>query len=456
VIRAALPAAGSLFCALALPAFAQDDADPARAIETRTQEIKETTAPAVVSVTVTPKAYPTPRFLLPGLRLGAMPPQPERIEGTGFFIESRGLLVTTRALVANAEKIEVRFCDGSTRDASVIGVDGPYRVAVLRTSAPDCTATLSQPQRVEAGSSTIGWLLGAAASGMPSAEIASSDTTNASGASTDVDVQVASVRPATNHGATYDRYLYAPMSLPRGAAGGPLVGCDGRLLGMAIGSLVAKPDPAPGVRSRLPSATLFVRGDDIADAARQIAANGYIERPMIGAMMQGETNRIDVPLPGSPAEAAGLAEGDAVIGVGPLSVASFADLTRALLRRHAGDPVKLTVERTGPLGPERFTRTVVLSPFQVPADPTTPPFPGAVLEVSCDGQGACCFTFAEVAADSAAAKAGVAVGDRLVTADGRPAVRFLQRHRARPQTVPPSKIEIERAGELHEITLTAQ
>ena len=103
---------------------------------------------------------------------------------------------------------------------------------------------------------------------------------------------------------------------------------------MAVGSLVAKNETSPGVRTRLPSATLFVRGDDIADAARQIAATGYVERPMIGAMMQGETNRIDVPLPGSPAEAAGLAEGDAVIGVGPLAVASFGDLTRALLRRH--------------------------------------------------------------------------------------------------------------------------
>ena len=438
MMRVALPHAPAfaspLMCAaLALPAFAQEEpADEARALEQRTQEIKEASSPAIVSVTVTPRTYDLPRLAFPGFSIAPNPQQPQRIEGTGFFVASRGLLVTTRALVADAKHIEVRFCDGTTRDASLLGVDGPFRLAVLRTSAPAAATELPHSQRVEARFGTIGWFMGA----QPASECGSA-----------VDVQVASVRPAPERGATYDRFLYAPMSISRGAAGGPLVGCDGRLMGMAVGSLVAR--DTTGAGSRLPHATLFVRGDDVAEAARQIAERGFVERPMIGAMMESDTNRIDALLPGSPAEESGLAEGDAIVAVGQVAIASFADLTRVLLRKRAGDPVRLTVDRGG----ERFIRSVTLAPYKTPSLPKEPPFPGAVVELSAGELGEWIFTFVEVETGSRLAKAGVEKGDRLVAVDSRPAWRFLQRHRARPQVPSPATIQIERAGQLREIAL---
>jgi len=441
-MRSAFPtAAGPLFCAaLALPAFAQDGtSDGERSVERRTQEIKDSAAPAVVSVTVTPRAYPLPRLALPGVVIAPSAQQPDRVEGTGFFVASRGLLVTTFDLVADAARIEVRFCDGTVRDAALVGVDGPFRVAVLRTSAPAATATLPHAPRVEACESTIGWFLGASAGSDRSAP--------------SVDVQVATVRPAPEQGSVYDRYLYAPISIASGAAGGPLVGCDGRLLGMAVGSLVARDDAAtPNVRMRLPRATLFVRGDDIANAATQIAANGVVERPMIGVVMDGDTNRIDTLFAGSPAESAGLAEGDTIVGLGALSIANFADLSRAMLRRRAGEPVKITVERGG----ERVTRCVTLAPFAEPPRPTRPPFEGAVIEISLNAKGDRVFKFVEVREGSLVAKAGVLVGDRIVSVDDRSPWRFLQRHRARPSPVPPAKITVERDGHEREIALPTE
>jgi S1-C subfamily serine protease len=435
-MRAAIPAAaGPLFCAaLAFPAFGQD-VEPAadRAFERRTQEIKESAAPAVVSVTVITRASPLPRIAFPGLVIAPDSRQSERIEGTGFFISSKNLLVTTRDLVADAERIEVRFVDGTVRDATLVGIDEPFRVAVLCTSAPERAVALPHAPRVEVGVSTIGWLLGAAAQGTHAPSI---------------DVQVASVRAAPDQGSVYDRFLYAPISIARGAAGGPLVGSDGNLLGMAVGSLVARDDSATsGVCQRLPRATLFVRGDDIADAARQIAATGAVERPMIGALMQGDTNRIDALLAGSPAEAAGLLEGDAIVAVSGCEIASFADLTHSLMRRHAGDRVKLTVDRSG----ERFTRCVQLAPYTAPEEPTRPPIDGTVIELTTDAKGDPVLTFVEVHGDSTAGKAGVRAGDRLLSADGRSAWRFLQRHRHRPAVLPPSKIEVERDGKPLEI-----
>ncbi len=440
-MRAAIPAAaGSLFCAaLAFPAFGQD-ADPAadRAFERRTQEIKEAAAPAVVTVTVITRASPLPRLAFPGLVIAPDSQHAERIEGTGFFIASKNLLVTTRDLVADADRIEVRFIDGTVRDATLAGFDDPFRMAVLRTSAPEKVTALPHAARVEVGESTIGWFLGATAQGTRAPSI---------------DVQVASVRPAPDQGSLYDRFLYAPISIARGAAGGPLVGSDGNLLGMAVGSLVARDDSAAsGVCVRLPRATLFVRGDDIADAARQIAATGTVERPMIGVLMIGDSNRVDTLLAGSPAEAAGLAEGDAIVAVSGVEIASFSDLTHSIMRRRPGDRVKVTVDRGG----ERFTRCVQLATYTAPKEPGRPLIDGTVLELSTDACGEPSLTFVEVEGESAAAKAGVRAGDRLLAADGRSAWRFLQRHRHRPSVLPPSKVEIERDGKQVEISFPSE
>lgn len=433
-------AAGPLFCAaLAVPAFGQEaDADALRSVARRTEEIRAAAAPSVVSVTVTTRACPMPRLAFPGLVVAPTAQQPQRIEGTGFFLAARNLLVTTRELVADADRIEVRFADGTVRDATLAGVDAPFRLAVLKTSPPRGVAPLPHAERVEASGTTLAWFLGMDAL--------------AAGATPSMDVKVTSVEPAPE-GAVYDRFLLAPIAIARGAAGGPLLGGDGNVLGMAVGSLVPRGDAAaPGVRLRIPRATLFVRGDDVADAARQIAATGCVDRPMIGVMMDGESNRIEAFLPDSPAEKAGLAEGDRIVAVGPLPVASFADLTRALLRRRSGEKVRLTVERAG----SRLAQCVPLVPYATPPAPTTPPIEGAVIELSQDEKGDAVFTLVEVRADSPAAKAGARAGDRLVSVDGRATWRFLQRHRARPAVRPPSRFEVERDGAMVELSVPAQ
>jgi serine protease Do len=432
-MRASLPAGPLVCAALALPAYAQDDAAAeARRLERRTQDIKQAAAPSIVMVTVTTRGDPVPRLVFPGLVIAPSAAQPERIEGTGFFVASRGILVTTRELVADAAHIEVRLRDGTVRDADLVGVDRPFRLAVLRTSAPDGACVLPHAPRVEADASTIGWFFSATPT---------------------IDVQVASVRAAPEQGATYDSFLFAPIWLQRGAAGGPLVGGDGRLLGMAVGSLVGREERAgPGFTARPSAATLFVRGDDVAEAARQIAANGIVERPMIGVTMQGDTNRVDMPMPGSPAEAAGLVEGDAIVGVGCLPVRTHADLTRVMLRHRVGEKVHLTIERDG----ARLMRDVELAAYRPTPTPTTAPIAGTVIEASTNDEGDPVFTFVQVDADSPAGRAGVVAGDKLTAVDGRCVSRFVHRHQVRPAPLPPSKIEIERGGTTRELTLTSE
>jgi S1-C subfamily serine protease len=419
-------AAGSLMCAaLAMPALAQERPDEdTRAIEQRTQRIREATAPSVVSVRVTKHGWKLPRLVFPGVTIAATGCPEQRVDGAGFVVASRGLVVTTCEIVCDAAAIELLFHDGTRRDATLVGVDRPFCLAVLRTSTPDSAVPLPDSQRVEASPSVAGWLFAPPSERSPSP-----------------DVQMTLVRPAPEQGAAYDRPLYAPVSIARGAAGGPLVGADGFLLGMAVGTLVARDEQcAAGAAAPYPRATLFVRGDDIAEAARQIAANGRVFRGMLGTLTEGDSNRIGAVFPGSPAQAAGLAEGDTIVGVGTMSVGSYADLTRALLRRHPGDRVKIAVRR----GDAQLARCVQLAPFEVKPAPKEPPVAGAVIEMSADPACDATFTFTDVLPGSPAAKSGVVAGDRIVSVDGRSALRFILRHRAGAATAPPSKIVVQR------------
>lgn len=429
-------AAGPLMCAaLAMPAFAQEHpGEDARAIERRTQRVRESTAPSIVSIRVTKRAWTMPRLVIPGVTIAATGCPEQRVDGAGFLVAGRGLVVTTSEVVSDAARIEVRFYDGTTRDASLLGEDGPFCVAVLRTSPPDSAVPIADSARVEAAPSTAGWLCAPAADGsrMP-------------------DVQVTLVRPAPDQGAAYDRFLYAPVSMSRGAAGGPLVGSDGCLVGMAVGWLVARDEQPGTTAARMPHATLFVRGDDIADAARQIAANGRVLRGMIGTLFEGRTNRIGAVFPGSPAQAAGLAEGDAIVGIGTTPVRNFADVTRALLRRRAGDRVKIAVDRNG----KRVSQCVQLTQFEVTPAPEAPPVEGAVIEMSAEEVTDASFTFSDVKPGSPAAKAGVLPGDRIVSVDGRSPLRFVLRHRAGlPAT--PSKIVVQRGDATVELPFAGE
>ena len=438
-MRTALPAAaGPLMCAaLAVPAFAQQaPLDDPRAPERRTQQLRQSLAPSVVSVKVTTHESKLPCIVFPGFKVAPTGRPGQLVEGTGFAVGERGLIVTTRDLLCDAAQVEILFPDGTSRDASFLGSDAQYCIALLRTSAPASASPVPAIPRVEVAQSIVGWLFDAATTRSPM-----------------IDVQVTLLRAAPEQGAAYDRYLSAPVSIARGAAGGPLVGSDGSLLGMAVGSLVARDDAqseCPAMRS--PRTTLFVRGDDIAEAARQIAANGRVARGILGTLIDGESNRIDAVFAGSPAQAAGFAEGDAIVGIGALAVASHDDLRRALLRRLPGDRVRVTVERGG----ARFTKCVELAEFVAPPEPTEPPVPGATIEASGTSSQCATFTFSEVEPGSPAAKAGAAVGDRFVSVDGRSPLSFIRRHGMRLTTKPPSKIVVQRGDATVELSFAGE
>jgi serine protease Do len=421
--------------AAALPAHAQQAPDGQRRddvanVERRTWKLLREKGPSVLSVRVVTRAITLPRLVLPGVTLAPPGGGAECVDASGFVATSDGHVVTTAAALRDAAFVEVRFSDGTVRDAEIVGTDAPFRLAVLRTRAPEKSEPLCVPDRSAVDASSIAWFF-QAADGRP-------------------DVQLARVRAAEAEATTYDRYLYTTQPLLEGAAGGPLIRSDGRLMGMAVGEVRRRADTADG-EPRVSQATLFVRGDDIHGAVRDIIRYGKIQRPMLGVVMDRDTNRIDQLLPGGPAARAGLREGDCVVGIAGTEVGSLADVTRHLLRRAVGETVLLDIERDG----ESVERVVELAAMDLPALPRLPPFPGASLQLSAeaDAHGGRDVSFTDVRVGSSLHAAGVRAGDRLISVDGRDAMRFLARHRIHAADALPHVMSIERGDERHVIVL---
>lgn len=433
--------AAALLCAAALPAFAQD-ADPVEVLERRTQDLARAATPAIVSVTAVTEPSPGPHLVFPGLRIVPFRAESERFEATGFVTDldgTTGTVATTIELLHETARYEVRFADGTVRPARLLGADEPFHVAVLRVEVPDGTRAFSDAAAdVPPGSRSFGWLFAAVSGAEP-------------------DVQLTAVRPAACPESTYDRYLAGVLTLRSGGAGGPMLARDGKLLGMAVGSVPDRASlPAAGSKCR---STLFVRGDDLLAAVREIARSwsesqpGRVRHARLGVLLDADSNRVDQLLRGAPAEIAGLREGDEIVSLAGTSVTTAAAITRGLLRRRPGETVPIEVRR----GSAVVRASVTLDDVALPTEPTVAPLPGVVLEMSWrlatgNAPPAQVVALRDIEPGSALDAAGALDGDELVSVDGMDAFRFLSRHRVRPAASPVGAVVVRRGPD--EVTLT--
>lgn len=433
-----------LFAASA--AFAQDPGSPPvprdgdeaaiEALERRTGSLTRRVARSVVSVAATESAAGPQEVVLPGLRI--VPPRNrDRLEAAGFFVEP-GVVVTTSDIVRAAGVYEVRCADGRRRPATLAGSDDVFRIAVLRVDELEHATPISAPSPgPAAGARALAWLA-------TPCELAAAD------------LSVVVVRGAACTSSSYDRHLAASICLQPGGAGAPLVGADGRLLGMAVASTAPSPVQADGSVRHCRS-TLFVRGDDVISAAREILASRTVRHARLGVMLDAGTNRVDQLVPGGPAERAGLLEADEIVAVAGQPVTNATDISRVLLRRTAGEAIPVETRRAG----ATHSVPVVIDDVGLPPLPSAPPVPGATLrwtwrDASGDTPAAQWVVVEDVHASGAAAAAGLAAGDNVVEIDGMPVVRYLTRHRVRPAAVPPSSVVVKRAAGAVQMTLRAR
>lgn len=260
----------------------------------------------------------------------------DHVAGTAVVLRSDGYLLTNAHLVDDADAIEVRLHDAAVQPAEVVGVDEATDVAVLRVDADRLEpATMGTADGLRVGDEVV-------------------PMSHAHGSATAGSVERALVaaldqRLRTPSGTVLHGMIVLDTALPADAGGGPLLDTAGAVVG--ITNLV--PVTAEGEAPR----TVATPSDVALHAADQIIEYGYVKHVWLGvegvdlspdeasAMGLGGGAAIRRVIEGSPAEAAGLADGDVIVAVDGRRVASMSEVIDELRTHEPGDEAELTVRR---------------------------------------------------------------------------------------------------------------
>jgi S1-C subfamily serine protease len=265
-----------------------------------------------------------------------------RSRGSGFIFTPDGLLLTNSHVVAAARPLTVSLADGRTFGAEVIGDDPETDLAVLRLGvhvgdpAPLPWATLGDSRGVRVGQVAI-----AIGSPFGFQHSVTSGIVSALGRS---------LRSRT--GRLMDDILQSDAALNPGNSGGPLVTTRGEVIGVNTAMIQS----AQGLSFSIASNTArFV--------AAQLIRDGAVHRSYIG--VAGQTVVVPRALArahgiaagagilaatieaSSPAEAAGLKEGDIILAFAGTPVAGVDDLHRLLTDERTGIAAPLVILRRG-------------------------------------------------------------------------------------------------------------
>ncbi len=262
--------------------------------------------------------------------------QRSRVRGNGSgFIFTNDFILTNSHVVHRARRIEAVLADGRRFAAELIGDDPDTDLAVVRIHAEDLVkAQLGDSQAIQVGQLVI-------AIGNPYGFQCTVTAGVVSGLAR-------SMRART--GRLIDNVIQTDAALNPGNSGGPLVNSRGEVIGVNTAIIL----PAQGVCLAIPSNTArFI--------ATRLIAYGRVRRSRIGVAGQ------DVKLPRrvvrrheleaesgvlvaaiedhSPAEKAGLDEGDVIVGFDGEPIAGIDDLHKMLTDERVGVRTMLSILR---------------------------------------------------------------------------------------------------------------
>jgi S1-C subfamily serine protease len=268
----------------------------------------------------------------------------ERGAGSGFFFTPDGFLLTNSHVVHGADRIEVTAADGQTLPGYLVGDDPHTDLAVVRVHGAGArSAPLASSRGLRVGQIAV-------AIGNPYG-FAWSVTAGV--------VSALGRTLRTGTGRLVDDVIQTDAALNPGNSGGPLVNARGEVIGVNTAMIL----PAQGI-------CFAIAIDTATWVATALLHEGRVRRAYLG--LAGQTvpivKRLTVhhALPnesgvlltatekGSPADRAGLRDGDILIAFADQPVASIDDLHRLLAADRVGKSLSVEVLR----GTARIKATV--------------------------------------------------------------------------------------------------
>jgi len=327
----------------------------------------------------------------------------DRSLGSGFIISKDGIIVTNDHVVRDAESIQVKLSNDKVYDAKIIGGDRKTDIAVIKINATDLpVSVLGDSDKLEVGQ----WAIAIG---------------NPFGLDRTMTVGVVSATGRSNVGIeTYENFIQTDASINPGNSGGPLLNVYGEVIGINTAIVAA----GQGIGFAIPvnmAKPIFT----------QLISKGSVSRGWMGVSIQPVTEElansfglskasgalVNGVAKASPADKAGLRQGDVIVSFNGTEVKDSSHLQRIVAESAIGKPSKVTVFRDGKLLELTITLLNSDSATQQPRESGPGKPQGQVDQLGmivqeANGEG---LLVVDLARGSAAADAGIRRGDVIIS-----------------------------------------
>src|SRR5438105_9496543 len=255
--------------------------------------------------------------------------------GSGFIVESDGVILTNAHVVEGADEVRVRLSDRREFKGKVLGVDHPSDIAVVKIEAKGLPAVkLGDPARLRVGE----WVL---AIGSP---FGFENTATAG---------IVSATARSLPDGTYVPFIQTDAAVNPGNSGGPLFNMKGEVIGINS-QIYSRSGGYQGIAFAIPI-------NVAAQVKDQLVKNGRVERGRIGVAIQDVTQSlaesfglerpqgalVSTVESGGPADKAGIKPGDVLLAVDGKKVERSAELPPLVAAVKPGAKASFEVWRDG-------------------------------------------------------------------------------------------------------------
>jgi len=311
-------------------------------------------SPSVVSISITMSNDPSPHgipqfppgspfedFFNEFFERRGVPPrerqqQPQQAMGSGFIIDSSGLIVTNNHVIDKAISINVILSDNRSFKADLIGKDKKTDLALIKIDVDEELPTVIWGNSNEA---KVGnWVLAIG---------------NPFGLVNTVTAGIISARARDISAGPFDDFIQTDAAINRGNSGGPLFNLDGEVIGVNT-AIFSPSGGSVGIGFAVPS--------DLAKGVIfQLQKYGKTRRGWLGVRIQTITEDIAESLeladtkgalvagvmPDGPAKLSGMKSGDVILYFDGKEVEDMKSLPRIVAETEIDKPVNVKVWRNG-------------------------------------------------------------------------------------------------------------
>jgi putative serine protease PepD len=250
-------------------------------------------------------------------------------EGTGFVYDANGDIVTNDHVIDGAGSITVKFQDGSSYKATVVGKDPSTDIAVLHVDASSselAPLTLANSDNVQVGDGVV-------AIGNPFGL----DDTVTSG----IVSALGRTITAPDGSSRISGAIQTDAAINHGNSGGPLLNMKGEVIGITS-QIQSDGGGNEGVGFAIPS-------NLVKTIAGELISSGSAQHALLGIVPTDSASGVKVTSveASSGAKKAGLKAGDVITELNGTKIENAAQLRTIISAAKPGDVVTLTVTRDG-------------------------------------------------------------------------------------------------------------